>query len=128
MHKSIILGLVCALVLAGCAAGSGAKDAPAKSVEAYLQAIVTQQGDQVSNLSTAWEESAMMEMDSFMGVTAELKDAVCKVSGTDGASTLVECSGKIVATYKDEQQELDLAGRTYDVQQEGGEWRVCGVR
>jgi hypothetical protein len=125
----IILGLAGALLLAGCAAGSAAKDAPAKTVEAYLQALVSQQGDQVSTLSCSkWGESALMEMDSFMGVTAKLKDAVCKVTGTDGPSTLVACTGKIVATYNNEDQELDLAGRTYEVQQEGGEWRVCGVR
>ena len=38
------------------------------------------------------------------------------------------CKGKIVATYNNEDQELDLSVRTYQVVQEGGEWLVCGVR
>ena len=38
------------------------------------------------------------------------------------------CNGNIVATYNNEDQQLDLSVRTYQVVQEGGEWLVCGTR
>ena len=46
----------------------------------------------------------------------------------DGETSLVDCTGSIIASYNDEDQELDLSVRTYQVTQEGGDWLVCGVR
>ena len=48
--------------------------------------------------------------------------------GTDGDTALVNCTGKIIASYNNEDQELDLSVRTYQVVQEGGDWLVCGTR
>ena len=69
-----------------------------------------------------------MEMDSFQAVEASLVDLSCESSETVDDTTLVVCQGKIVATYNEEQQELDLSLRTYQMIQEGSEWRVCGYR
>jgi hypothetical protein len=52
----------------------------------------------------------------------------CQVTGTDGATTLVACSGKIVTSYNGENTELDLTGRTYKAVQEDSEWRMCGYQ
>lgn len=126
--KSMIALMALVFLLSAC--GGGAKsDAAAQTVENYLTALVAQDADQLSTSSCqAWEENALLDMDAFIGVTASLDQMACKVSGTDGDTTLVTCEGKILATYNNEQQELDLAGQTYQVVQEGGEWRVCGYR
>ena len=75
-----------------------------------------------------WEEDALLELDSFQAVTARLDGLACEQTGTDGETALVLCKGKIIATYNEEDQELDLSVRTYQVVQEGGEWLVCGTR
>ena len=67
-----------------------------------------------------------MELDSFMGVSARLEDLSCEQQIMEGDSAQVVCSGAIVATYNNEDRQMDLNVRTYDVVKEGGEWRVCG--
>jgi hypothetical protein len=76
----------------------------------------------------AWEEDALIELDSFQAVTARLEDLSCSQTGTDGETALVLCTGDIIATYGNEEQKLDLSVRTYQVTQEGGDWLVCGTR
>jgi galactitol-specific phosphotransferase system IIB component len=116
-------------LLAACGGGSGTSDQAPKAVEAYLQALVSQNADKLANLSCKdWEKNATMELDSFQAVSATLEGLTCKQSGSEGNNILVTCQGKIVATYNNEKQDLDLSGRTYKVAQEGGEWRVCGYR
>ncbi len=112
------------LLVAGCAA---ADDAAPKAVEAYLQALVAEDGDRLINLScAAWEQDATMELDSFMGVSARLEELSCEQQSMDDDTAQVICSGAIVATYNNEDRQMDLNVRTYDVVKEGGEWRVCG--
>ncbi len=120
----MLLGIVL-LALAAC----GKQDAPGQAVEAYYQALVDKDANRLVNLSCAeWEEQATLEVDSFEAVSAELKDASCQTSGEDGDAKLVTCTGVIVATYNDEQQELSLDRHTYRVVSEGGEWRMCGYQ
>jgi len=116
------------LSLAACGA-SNTKDAPAKAVEDYLTALVEKDADRLSTLACGeWEEDALIELDSFQAVTARLDGLTCEQTGTDGETALVLCNGKIIASYNNEDQELDLSVRTYQVTQEGGDWVVCGVR
>ena len=126
---SLILStiFIAAMFLTAC--GSSNTDAPAQAVEDYLEALVAKDADRLSTLSCGdWEDDALLELDSFQAVTARLEDVSCEQTGTDGDTALVLCNGNIVATYNDEDQELDLSVRTYQVVQEGGEWLVCGVR
>ena len=120
--------LLCMFFLAAC--GGGTKSEPsAQAVEAYLQALVAEDANRLPSLVCKnFEQDARRELDSFIGVKASLKDMGCKTTSNEGGTTLVECQGAILATYGNEQQELTLAGRTYQVAQEGGEWRVCGYR
>ena len=119
--------LIAASFLIACAPNNA--DAPANAVEDYLNALVAKDADRLSTLSCGeWEDDALLELDSFQAVTARLEGLSCEQTGTDGDTALVLCNGNIVATYNDEDQELDLSVRTYEVIQEGGEWLVCGTR
>jgi len=129
MRRSMILFslfILFSLLLAAC---SGTKSQPAAAVEAYLQALVNKQSEQLSNLSCAdWESSALTELDAFQNVEAQLVDLSCKDTGSDGSTRLVTCGGKITASYNGELQDFPLGERVYQLVEEGGEWRVCGYQ
>lgn len=123
----VLVAVIATLSLTACASGND--NAPAKAVEDYLNALVAKDANRLSTLSCGdWEDDALLELDSFQAVTARLEGPACEQTGADGDTALVLCRGKIVATYNNEDQELDLSVRTYQVVQEGGEWLVCGVR
>jgi len=120
----LVILMITVLFLSACAASD---EAAPKAVEAYLQALVEEDSDRLSNLScAAWEDDAMLELDSFMGVSARLEDMACVQQSIEGDSAQVVCTGAIVATYNNEDRQMELDVRTYDVLKESGEWRVCG--
>ena len=122
----ILLLVFTVLILSACASDS---NAPVQAVEDYLNALVEKDANRLTTLSCGeWEEEALLELDSFQAVTARLEGLACEQTGTDGNTALVLCNGNIVATYNEEDQQLDLSVRTYQVVQEGGEWLVCGTR
>lgn len=126
MRKLILSLMLAAVILAACASNT---DAPVKAVENYLNALVNKEADVLSTLVCGdWEEDALIELDSFQAVSARLEDVSCSQTGTDGDTALVLCTGNIVATYNDEDQQLDLSTRTYQVVQQSGDWLVCGTR
>ena len=123
---TLSMSLLAATVLAACSSNS---DAPAQAVEGYLNALVAKDADRLPSLVCGdWEEDALIELDSFQAVEARLDAMACQQTGSDGDTALVDCTGSIIATYNDEDQELDLSVRTYQVVQEGGDWLVCGTR
>jgi hypothetical protein len=127
LQKSGILLLAgfAILVQAGCASQSG----PAQAIEGYIQALANKDQDTLVSLScNAWEESALMELDSLTGVTAVVQDLSCQETGKDGEDSLVSCTGKLVLNYNGELQDLDLSGRILIAHQEDGEWRACGYK
>lgn len=130
MRKVLVILLmmfIATLFLSAC--GSQNNDAPAKAVEDYLNALVSKDSDRLTTLSCGdWEDDALLELDSFQAVTTKLDGLACSQTGTDGDTALVLCKGKIIATYNNEDQELDLSVRTYQVVQESGDWLVCGTR
>jgi hypothetical protein len=122
----VLVTIIFALPLSAC---TGNGNAPAKAVEDYLNALVAKDADRLSTLSCSdWEDDALLELDSFQSVTTRLDGLACEQTGTDGDTALVLCKGRIIATYNNEDQDLDLSVRTYQVVQESGEWLVCGVR
>jgi len=124
MMLTVIISI---LLLAAC--GVSNTDAPVKAVEDYLNTLVAKDDQRLPTLVCGdWEEDALIELDSFQAVTARLEDVSCKQTGADGDTSLVLCNGKIIASYNNEDQELDLSTRTYQVIQEGGDWLVCGTR
>ena len=124
---TLLIVMMVNLLLTACSGSNS--DAPAKAVEDYLNALVAKDADRLPTLVCAdWEEDALIELDSFQAVTPRLEGMACQQSGADGDTALVDCSGSIIATYNDEDQELDLSVRTYQVVQDGSDWLVCGTR
>ena len=129
MRKILTVVLVAIIATLITACSSSNSDAPAKAVEAYLNALVAKDENLLPTLVCGdWEEDALIELDSFQAVDVRLDNVACTQTGSDGDTTLVGCTGNIIATYNDEDQELDLSVRTYQVVQQGGDWLVCGTR
>ncbi len=128
MRRRRFVGIISLFLIAGILIGCGRKeDIAGKVVEAYLQALVSGDSDRLLNLSCGeYEQEAILELDSFQGVKPSLENLACAQSGMDGDTVLVQCTGKIVATYGNEIQEFELNSQTYRVAQEGSEWLVCG--
>jgi predicted small secreted protein len=123
----VIVLCVSALVLSAC--GGKTADPASKAVEDYLNALTAKDSTKLSALSCKdWESDALMELDSLQAVKTRLEGLSCKSSGTTGTTTQVNCQGKLVATYNGEDQTLDIASRTYKVEQNGGEYLVCGYK
>ena len=120
MSKLVFLSL-CLFLLAGC--GGGSAGDPAKTVEKYLTAKVSSDGDTVrSLLCSAMEADKDREASAFSSVTgAKIEDMECN---RNGDSDSVTCTGKIVAVYGTEATEFPLS--SYKVVQEDGEWKWCG--
>lgn len=113
------------LFLASCSAA--AAEEPGKAVEAYFQAIVNADADGIAVVSCSeWESTARDEVASFAGVKARLDSVSCKTRSTEGETAVVDCTGAIIATYNNEDQNFDLSARPVKVVQSGGEWLVCG--
>lgn len=120
----ILLSVFC-LLLSACRTSS----APEATVEAYLNALNEKDSTRLSTLSCAdWEATALMELDSFMAVSTTLEGLSCAQTGTDGDKALIQCQGKIVASYNGELQSFDLSTRTYIAENSTGEWLVCGAQ
>lgn len=123
----IVFVIVIALSLAACAASTDS--GPVRAVEDYFSALAAKDADRLAALSCGdWESDALLALDSFQAVDTRLEGLACEQTGTDGNTALVLCNGSLVATYGDEDQQMDLSVFTYQVVQEGGEWLVCGTR
>ncbi len=74
-----------------------------------------------------FDAQAVTEAISFRSMNATLHDdLVCGVSGTDGAYTLVACTGTMTTTYGKESREWDLSNSIYQVTLEDGVLTMCG--
>ena len=129
MRRFFLILLIVVLIPLLSACASGNDNASAKAVEDYLTALVEKDANRLSTLSCGdWEDDALLELDSIQNVTARLDGMSCEQTGSEGSTALVGCSGKIILTYTNEDQEIDLGARTFEVVQEAGEWLVCGAR
>jgi outer membrane lipoprotein-sorting protein len=123
----LLIAIFGTVFLSSCS--SSKTDASAKAVEDYLNTLVTKDADRLATLVCGdWEQDALMELDSLQAVTSRLDNVACTQTATDGDTALVTCTGKFITTYGNEDQELDLTTRTYQVVQQGGDWLVCGIR
>lgn len=116
------------IFLSACSSPSNGNES-ALAVESYLKALVNKDSSALSTLSCEdWEAQAAMELDSFQAVKTELQDLSCQKSGTEGDMEVVTCSGKINATYNNENMQVDLGKRAFLVKRQGSDWQVCGYK
>jgi hypothetical protein len=116
--------LLVVFILAGCATATS----PAGVMTAYWQALIAKDEAQISSLScAAFEEESLTTLESFNSVEIKLKDLACTVNSESGDTASVTCTGSIIATYGAEDLVIDLSQRSYTVNKEGGDWRVCGA-
>jgi hypothetical protein len=122
----ILLVAILSLLISAC---SKATDPAAKAVEDYLTALVNKDPTHLSALSCAdWESSAQLELDSLQAVATKLQGLSCSVTSKNGIMSKVICQGSIVTTYNNDNQQLDLSARTYQVIHQGGDFLVCGYK
>jgi hypothetical protein len=120
------LSLLFSLFITAC---SSKKDSAAQAIEAYIHALSDKDSIQISNLScAAWEQDALLEVDSFTAVSSKVVNLACTQTGQDTSEAYISCSGTIDLDYNGEAQQIDLSSRTYLAKQEQGEWRMCGYR
>lgn len=127
MSRWVLRGMLGVLFLAACATEQDAP--PGDAVIAYLNALLS--GDEAALPGTVcaeWEASAQLDLDAFSGVTGELADAACTEAGEDDGFTLITCTGEMVLNYRGEARTRPLAGQTYRVSKENGEWKMCGYQ
>jgi hypothetical protein len=116
------------ILIAGCSS-QGTGSSPTGAVEAYLAGLIAKDENQVITMScAAWEEQARQELRSFDANSIKLNNLECQEAGSEGETTLVHCTGEILATYGSENMTIDLSQQTYKVIQESGEWRMCGYK
>ena len=119
----VLVALLVVVLLASCSS----QEPAVQVVEAYLNAVVDQDDVTLEKLvCEEWQFDAMMEMDSFLAVSPQLENLSCSVVEDSGETQMVNCTGNILATYNEEQQQIDLSVRNYVVNQVAGEWLVCG--
>jgi hypothetical protein len=127
MKQFILLALIALTALTAC--GAPQQTGAEAAVTAYINAINEKDATRVATLSCgAWEFDAMMELDAFQAVSTTLEGLTCKQVSEEDNTAIVNCEGKILATYDGEQQVFDLSVRNYVVENSSGEWLVCGVR
>ncbi len=124
MKRISFLFIVIVFLLVGC---SGSQSGAVGAVNAYYQAILAQNSDQLKSVTCPdFLETAQTELDSFQGVKMEMQGFSCQEAGKEGANTLVKCAGKIVATYGSQKMDFPISDRVHKVQNQGGAWKVCG--
>ena len=123
----LLMILLITVSLAGC---TGAQSGGAeRAVVNYYQALVDRDINKLIDSSCAdWESQARTDFNAFTAVKLELSNLQCRTIGNDGEMQLVSCTGSIIANYGAEDQEIDIADRTYQVIKEAGNWRMCGIR
>jgi len=132
-HKIVnsipIMGCLILIFVTGCNGVSAGLSSPESVVESYIKALVAKDSVSLSTLSCAdWEQSAIMEFDSLQAVEVRLDGLSCGKIGMEGDFTLVNCKGKIIATYNGENQDIDLSSRNYKVSKQDDEFLVCGYQ
>jgi len=126
-NKTLFLILSLTLILAAC--GGSDSSGAVTAVENYLNALANKdQATLLSNSCADWEETALIELDSFQLVEVTVDGMSCQASGADGDTTLVDCSGQFNMSYNGEPQSLDLSTYTFEVVNDSGNWLVCGER
>lgn len=129
MNKTfVILFVLLAISITGCASDASDPSAPATAIEAYLSARIAKDSNVFQGTYCAdFEATAITEFDSFGAVDAELTDMACSVDSIEDGVASVSCTGSVDVVYDGENtNSIDLARATYRATQDEGEWKMCG--
>lgn len=128
MKKFLGLLLILIVIVVSSCANQVPGD-PADATFQYLTALAEKDKTTLVTLSCKdWEEQATLEADALLSVSAALNDVTCTMTGEDGNFKLVNCTGKLDLTYGEEVRSIDLGLRTYSMDFEDGQWRVCSYK
>jgi hypothetical protein len=120
----ILLSLI-TILLTACT--SNKNEAAVKAIEGYINALSNKDTVQITNLScTAWEQDALVEVDSLTSVGSSVENLACTMIGEEESEMYITCTGYLALDYNGEAQQIDLSTRTYIAKQEDGQWRMCG--
>ena len=120
--KSTIYILVSILILSGCASIG---ETPEITVSNYLNAMVEHDSELIATLSTAdWEMNAYLDVDSLTNVEANLDELSCETISLENDLAQVVCSGALILSYDNEQQEIQMDQFTYHLEKVNGRWLV----
>jgi len=120
MTARILILIALAVALVACSSNT---TSPESVVEAYLEAKVSADADTVADLICSDLESEVEnEVASFSSVEARIDNLAC---APNDDNTVVACEGTIVGTYGTDERTFPLM--SYNVVEEDGQWRWCGV-
>lgn len=120
--KSTIYILVSILILSGC---TSIEETPEITVSNYLNAMVEHDSELITTLSTAdWEMNAYLDVDSLTNVEANLDELSCETISLEDDLAQVVCSGALILSYDNEQQEIQMDQFTYHLEKVNGKWLV----
>lgn len=106
-----------------------ASPTPVETVTKYLNSLVAKDAIALTKLSCSdWEQQSIQLLDSFTSVDIKLNDLSCTETENSGNNASVKCSGKIIATYNNENQELALSTTSFLLVKQSDEWLICGQK
>ena len=112
------------LMMSGC---SSSPPSASGAVESYLEALAAKDLNQMINLSCSdWEADAKLELNSFAADKIRLEEVECMENRQDDEFSVVECTGRIGASYGAEDLVIELEEWTFRVLHQGGETLMCG--
>ena len=127
-RRYILLACFLSILLVSCQPAQ-AVDTPAEVVtlQRYMQAFAEK--DEVAYtrlICPSWESEGLLAFDAYKGMQSRLGEITCRrVSGQQDEAN-VNCQGKILLSYGNENQEIDLSSRLYRLTWNGDVWQVCG--
>jgi len=95
-------------------------------VEDYFKALVPKMATSGISLLLDWRSRRSSKPTPSPSTPPRPKYPV-QNRGEDGDASLVSCTASLCWITTAEKQEINLADRDYQVVQEGGEWRMCGL-
>ena len=111
--------------LTSCSPGVGSS--ATATLSSYLKALVDKDENTMTSLVCPnWQTDALVELDAFQASKTQLEGLACRQAGSENNAVLINCQGKILASYSGATQTFDLSNRIYRLEKNGTDWQVCG--
>lgn len=125
---TLILCLCAILLLPACRSATTQNSTTVvPALERYFQALISKNENDFSrSICADWESQAFLEFYAYQGLELTLKDLACRSTDTEPGKAQVNCQGKILMSYGNERQEVDLSRRIYQLTYHQDGWLVCG--